>query len=86
MSGHKSAAQQILDKLAELSRQRYVAPVDIEVIYAGLEERDRAFEWLEKAYEGYDPALMWYKTEPTIQNLRSDPRFADLVRRVERPR
>ena len=51
-------------------------------MYAGLEENDQAFAWLDKAYDGRDFILVFLKVDPTFDRLRSDPRFAELVRRV----
>ena len=71
----------MLDKLNELSKQKYVPAVDRARIYAGLGEKDKAFEWLEKGYAGslYSLALI---VQPAFDPLRSDPRFADLLRRM----
>jgi hypothetical protein len=48
-------------------------------------ERDQAFEWFEKVYEDREPSLLWLKVAPDCDNLRSDPRFTDLLRRVNFP-
>ncbi len=48
----------------------------------GLGEKDRAFEWLEKAYEERSDLLVYLKVEPRLDSLRGDPRFADLLRRM----
>ena len=73
----------MLDKLNELSKHKYVSPIWRVKIYAGLEEKDKAFEWLEKAYEDHSIVSVGYiKTNPMFDPLRSDPRFADLLRRT----
>ncbi len=54
----------------------------IAVIYAKLDERDKAFEFLEKACNGRTTTLLWLKVSPELDSLRSDPRFPNLVRRV----
>jgi tetratricopeptide (TPR) repeat protein len=46
VSGNKADAQKVLDQLKELSAERYVAPYNVAVIYAGLGENDEAFRWL----------------------------------------
>ncbi len=68
--------------LKDLSKQEYVSAYDIAVIYLGLGEKDQAFAWLERAYEERCPTLEFLKVEPSLDPLRSDPRFADLLRRM----
>jgi len=53
--------------------------------HAGLGEKDQAFEWLEKAYDEHDQGLSFLKVDPTLEPLRSDPRFQDLLRRMNFP-
>jgi adenylate cyclase len=53
--------------------------------YAALGERDKAFVWLEKLYQSHDLAIALPKVEPAFDPLRSDPRFADLLRRMGLP-
>ena len=72
----------ILHQLQDLSQRRYISPHEMAMIYAGLGEKDQAFAWLEKAYADRVWRLPYLKVEPRFDNLRSDPRFADLVRRV----
>jgi tetratricopeptide (TPR) repeat protein len=52
------------------------------ILHARVGERDRAFEWFEKVYEDREPSLLWLKVAPDCDKLRSDPRFKDLLRRV----
>lgn len=82
LSGRRREAQAIIEELKERSKQRYISPTIIAFIYGGLGDKDEAFAWLEKAYEGRDFILVLHKVDPTFDSLRSDPRFADLVRRV----
>ena len=81
-SGQAGEARKILDQLQELSQQRYVAPHEMAMIYIGLGEKDQTFAWLEKAYADRVWRLPFLKVEPRFNNLHSDPRFAELVRRV----
>jgi serine/threonine-protein kinase len=81
-SGNLAEARRALTELDELSRRRYVAPISRALIYIGLGDRDRAFQWLEKACEERDPWLAWLNVEPVFDSLRSDPRFPRLLRRV----
>ncbi|MGA8212735.1 MAG: hypothetical protein WB799_04030 [Candidatus Sulfotelmatobacter sp.] len=54
--------------------------------YADLGEKDQAFQWLNTTYEEHDEHLMWLKTDFVLDPIRSDPRFAELVRKVGLPR
>jgi tetratricopeptide (TPR) repeat protein len=84
--GERSQALRILDELKGASKQEYVSAYSFAVIYLGLGEKDQAFAWLEKAYEERSFLLPNYlKVDPIWDPLRSDPRFADLVRRIGLP-
>lgn len=72
----------ILTELHKLAERSYVSASEIATIYAGLGERDQALAWLEKAAEERAFHLVYLKVRPEFAPLRSDPRFADLVRRV----
>jgi serine/threonine-protein kinase len=82
LSGKRREAQSVIEELKERSKRRYISPTIIAFIYAGLGEKDEAFAWLEKAYAGRDFILVFLTVDPTFDPLRSDPRFAELVRRV----
>lgn len=71
-----------LDQLKALSKQRYVPAVSVAIIYAGLGDKDQAFAWLEKAYAEHVYSLVLLKVSPWWDPLRSDPRYADLLRRM----
>lgn len=80
--GNRGKALKILGQLQQASSKRYVSPGDISLIYAGLGDKDEAFAWLERAYEQRDATLVWSKVAPECDSLRSDPRFQDLLRRM----
>lgn len=82
MAGKCSAAQKILDELNELSKERYVSPYFIAIVHAGLGEKDKALEWLEKAFDEHVEMLTWLKVAPELASLRAEPRFTNLMRRV----
>ena len=82
IAGEKDEAQQVLRKMKQLSRLRYVSSYHMAIIYAGLDRYDEAFGCLERAYDDNDPWLIWLNTEPKLDSMRDDPRFADLLRRV----
>jgi len=81
-AGQHDEARQALDKLFSLSKQKHVTPYAVALVYAGLGEREQAFEWLNKAYDERSHWLVWLKLDPRWENLRPDPRFAKLVRRI----
>ena len=83
--GNRTEAERIIGQLRERSKERYISPYFIATIYAGLNEKDTAFEWLEKAFEERHPYLILMGVEPVFRNLRSDPRFQDLEKRVGLP-
>ena len=79
--GERVKAVQILHRLKEVSKRQYVSPYQIAVIYTALGDKDRAFDWWEKARrDGFD--RVYLSAWPTNDNIRSDPRFTDLLHRV----
>jgi TolB-like protein/Tfp pilus assembly protein PilF len=83
-SGYRGYYQEQLRLLEERSKQRFVAPVSMAMIYARLGDKDRAFMWLEKANRD-QTGLFFIKVEPVYDPMRSDPRFRDLLRRAGLP-
>lgn len=82
-SGQRAEAQRRIAELVETARHRYVSPYDIATIYAGLDDREQALAWLEKAFEERSGWLAWWlKVEPKFDILHSDPRFQNLLQRV----
>jgi len=80
--GERSQALRMLEQLEAASKQSYTPAFSFAVVYAGLGEKDQAFTWLEKAYGERTSRLGYLKVEPLWDPLRSDPRFAELVRRI----
>jgi len=85
VAGDVLEAQKLLDQLKKLSVGAYVSSYSIAEVYVGLGDRDKAFEWLQKAYEERSRALVFLRVDPRLDPLRSDPRFQDLLRRVGLP-
>jgi eukaryotic-like serine/threonine-protein kinase len=81
-SGRPSEAHAVLAQLTALAKERYVPPYAFGIVYAGLGDKDKAFEWLNKAYEEHDTVLVPLKAEPLLDSLRSDARYADLLARM----
>jgi hypothetical protein len=82
LSGKRRHAQQVIAGLIDLSRKQYVPAMDIALIYIGLGDKDRAFEWMEKAYSDRDWAMCCIKVESIFAPIRSDPRFQNIMKRV----
>jgi TolB-like protein/Flp pilus assembly protein TadD len=83
-AGKKGEAEKVLDELKELSKRQYVPAYNVAFIYAGLNDKDKAFAWLNKAYETHS-GLSVIKVETTFDNLRSDPRFKEMLKRLNLP-
>jgi tetratricopeptide (TPR) repeat protein len=81
-SGNRGSAEKLLAKMVEGSKNRYYPPTLIAMTYAALGHRDEAFEWLYSAYQHRDWALVQLSVAPEFDSLRSDPRFADLMRQM----
>jgi len=85
-AGKSSKAKEIVDELQHRARTTYVSPYMIAAVYAGLEDKDKAFEFLEKAYQERSSDLPYFlRADLRIDNLRSDPRFKDLMHRMNFP-
>jgi TolB-like protein/DNA-binding winged helix-turn-helix (wHTH) protein/Flp pilus assembly protein TadD len=84
VSGKKAKAEKILNELKQKITGNNLS-YQIADVYIGLGQQDQAFEWLEKAYEDRSGWLTWIAIEPKLDPLRSDPRFADLLRRMNLP-
>jgi TolB-like protein/DNA-binding winged helix-turn-helix (wHTH) protein/Flp pilus assembly protein TadD len=84
--GRRAEAEKILHDFERKSKSGYVSPYMIATIHAGLGDKNKAFEFLERAYQERSLDISWHlKADLRIDNLRSDPRFQDLVRRVGYP-
>jgi DNA-binding winged helix-turn-helix (wHTH) protein/tetratricopeptide (TPR) repeat protein len=85
MAGQKEKALKILEELKELSKQTHVPVYGIGLIYTALGNGSQAFEWFEKAYETQSAWLNWMKVTPEIDSLRPDPKFTNLLHRLNFP-
>lgn len=81
MSGKRDEALAILNKLK--TTKEYVSPTGLALLYAALGDKEAAFQWLERAYSAHDSQLQHIKVDPRCDSLRSDPRFAALLRRMK---
>ena len=83
--GHHAEAKQVLVRLNQMAREKYVTPYGVALVYAGLGDKDQAFAWLNKAVAGRSHWLVWLNRDPRFDRLRSDPRFDDLKKSVGLP-
>src|SRR5215213_4809038 len=77
-AGKRAEAEKIIGRLQELSKRQYVSPFQTAVIYAGMDERKLALDWLEKSRDERFNWLPFIKVDPVFKNLRSDARFVEL--------
>jgi TolB-like protein/DNA-binding winged helix-turn-helix (wHTH) protein/Tfp pilus assembly protein PilF len=84
-SGRNQEARKILEELKERSKQRYISPYLVALVQIGLGKHDQAIASLERGYMNRDQWMMYLKVDPRLDDLRSDPRFQELRRRVGLP-
>jgi TolB-like protein/Flp pilus assembly protein TadD len=84
-SGQREEARKLLDELKLESTRRYVTSYGVALAHIGLNEKEEAFAWLEKevAERGYWTGV--YAVDPVLDDLRSDPRFKDMLKRLNLP-
>jgi len=82
LSGNQSQAQVICAKLQKRVATEYVPSYDIALVYLGLNRKQEALNWLNRAYEEDDPNMNFLNVDPTLDDLRSDRRFQNLLQRI----
>jgi DNA-binding winged helix-turn-helix (wHTH) protein/TolB-like protein/Flp pilus assembly protein TadD len=82
MSGMSAEAKTSLHNLEELSARRYVPPYAIALIYLGMGNKDHSLEWLERARADRSTSMAYLRVDPTLNSLRSEPRFAVLIQQT----
>ena len=83
LAGREREARAVLQELTEQSQRKYVSPLGIALIHMGLGDDDRAFQWLETAYENSETLLNYIKVDPIFDPLRPDPRYRNLLERLK---
>ena len=78
LAGKRAEAEKMIARLQELSKKEYVSPFQTAVIYAGLDDRKLALDWLEKSREERFNLFPFIKVDPVLKNLRSEERFVEL--------
>jgi serine/threonine-protein kinase len=84
-AGRTQDALQVLDELKELAKDKYVVPHFLAGIHIGLGQNDRAIESLEKSWQDHSHWLIYLHIDPSMDDLRSDPRFQVLLERIGLP-
>jgi serine/threonine-protein kinase len=82
VTGRRADALKTLETLDEMEKRHYVSGIARVYVYAGLGDKDKAFEWLEKAYQERSDSLAWFRKAPESKSLQADPRFAVLMRKI----
>jgi len=82
LAGKKGEAEKVIGRLQELSQHVYVSPFQTAVIYAGLDDRERALDLLEKSRDERFNWLPFIKVDPVLKNLRTEPRFVELSKSI----
>lgn len=85
MSGQKTFAQKILAELDEMSTTKYVSPYAVGLVYAGMGNMDKAFEYLERAYRDRSHWLVWLKLDNRWDPIRADKRYPALIAKIGLP-
>jgi TolB-like protein/Flp pilus assembly protein TadD len=85
LAGQIDEARKLARRLEDLAGRAPVPAAFMAQIYGALGDKDRAFQWLEKSYHGHEAFMPFLKVDPGFDSLRSDPRFADLLRRMRFP-
>ena len=85
VAGRYEDARVIVQQLHEQASERYVTPYMFGRIYTGLDAKDDAFRWLTAAYQERAPWMVLLKRDPRLDRLRGDPRYEELVKRMNYP-
>jgi len=84
-SGRRADADRVIENFRDVSKKQYVIPSFVAVVYGAMGEKDKAFAELDKSIEQHDSWFRWAKVEPLFDSLRDDPRFKDLLKRMNLP-
>jgi tetratricopeptide (TPR) repeat protein len=84
-NGYQGALQRVAEMLIARSQNTFVTPWQIGTLYTRAGMNQEALEWLEKAYEAHDPNMPYLSVDPIFDDLRAEPRFQDILRRMKLP-
>jgi TolB-like protein/Tfp pilus assembly protein PilF len=82
LTGRAGEASKLLTELQERAQKEYISFWSFAVIYSGLGEMDKAFDWFEKAVDEHDPLMLHFHVHPNYDHLRSQPRYHSLLRKM----
>ncbi len=85
LNGQRAEAETVLSILEEVAQRKYVSPYSLLLIHLALGPLERVFQLLEQLYVERNDWLVWLKVSPELKNVRNDPRFQDLLRRIGFP-
>ena len=75
-------ARALLDELLKLSKEKFVSPYHLAMVYNGLGDKEQSLNQLERGFELRDPKMVFLKVDHSLDNLRGDPRFVRLMQRM----
>jgi len=84
VSGARAEGHKVLEQMQSLSQQRYVPPEHFAIVYEGLGEREPSLRWFEKACAEHSMNV-WLLPDPRLNSIRSEPRFREILRRMDLP-
>ena len=82
VNGKMAETMKLVEAFQKAAKKRYIPPTYFGMLFAGLGDKDKAMAWLEKAFEERADGLTWLNVEPMLDEIRSDPRFQSLIRRI----
>jgi serine/threonine protein kinase/tetratricopeptide (TPR) repeat protein len=85
LNNDATQARKTLSELSTLATRQYVPSSTIALVHAGLGEKSQALDWLEQAYQEHDFSMVFHNVAPWFKSLRGEPRFEQLVRRMQLP-
>jgi serine/threonine protein kinase/Tfp pilus assembly protein PilF len=82
LAGRMDDAKRIHERVQSVALKEFVSAYDLAIMYTGVDDRDRVFAELEKAYEAHDPWIVRLDVDPAFDRVRDDPRFRNLRMRI----
>lgn len=82
LDGKIAETMRLAEEFKAAAKKRYIPPTYFGMLFAGMGDRDKAMTWLEKAYQERADGLTWLNVEPMLDDVRSDPRFQELIRKI----